>query len=140
MAIGRTLPIEEVVDPSGEIHHRMVPYERAGDRQQQHIRKHYRLTTAAGDPFQIVADQAVRITAPFHFTKYGVMVRDVGAVAYIGLGREPTAAAYDDLNPGAGKLEDLCEPQETLYVMFAAGALPALPVEVFLYAGRLADI
>lgn len=140
MAIGRPFVYEEQQQPSGEVTHRLVPFEQIGrgESRQADMRQHYTLsgTYGASDPLRLVAGRPVVIRSPLPFTKFRIMVRDTGVVAYIGIGRMPGTAPgqYDDVIPGGNILEDRCDANEMIAIL--VDVTPGTPVDVFLYAGE----
>lgn len=133
MSIGRTLPVEQEVDRSGEIHTRTVPHPgTAPSSGETDMRRHVTLA-------DLQANIVRRIELPVPFTKFRVTVRDPLVNAYIGIGRPSSSPAagspgqYDDMLPGGNVLEDRCEPTTEFYIV--VDAVPGTPVEVNFYAG-----
>ncbi len=105
------------------------------------LRVHRSLSGAhpAGHELRDEANKAVRVSAPGHFTKYRVLLRDPARVGWVAFDREVSSSlgGYDDLIPPSSEIEDYCPASTFLSVMF--DGVPAQAVEVFLYAGRLAQ-
>jgi len=110
------------------------------------MREHFTLSGAydAANPLLIVAGRSIQIPVPGAFSKFAVAIR-TAHIAYIGIGRSIVSdqpGAYDDLHPGAARLEDRVQPTATMSIMFPE--VPAddvgnpVPVEVIVYAGEAA--
>lgn len=100
---------------------------------EEDMRRPFRLKVAAPGQYVIVANQQIELLPPGPFTKFRITIRSAH-IAYVAFEGDASPGAYDELHPGNGVLEERCEPQSRLSIMFPI--VPTDDVLVVLYAGR----